>query len=736
MLSESRIIIVLTILLCCFQGYAQLYGFRNYSLGQGLPQTEVYAMLQDSRKNIWVGTNGGGLARFNGINFKTYTISDGLLSNLIRALYEDSHGNIWIGTTDAVTVYDGISFRNYTEEKVPFLRTYTVFHEDTGGDIWVVSFDEQSGGRLLKIQNDSLIYYSQYFPELNENNPIVAAFPSPKNNTLYLSTTNGLYELRNNKITYSSVNKCNEFKTGFIVPAHYDREGVLWILRIQSRTDRDLFMLKNDSLAPFKTPQSTWWKGITRIYRDISNRLWLSNLGTGIAMIDLTSGKITQFDQRNGLPNDYVLNFLEDHEGNIWMGTQGGGIIQYSRNNFIAFNFENIINGDVVRTIFQDSYGNYWFGLSSAGIIRYDGSMFTAFSKERYPGIVNVRDIIELDNGRLLILTINGLYIYDGSSLSTANRQYGFSNQYQFSNAIKDGNTLWLATLGNGVFRYTNGIIDQLSIDNGNLPSNQVHSLFKDNKGNIWICTNNGLSRYNNGNITIYTTENGLNDIITLQITQDHFDRYWIATFSGGINILDGEHFSHFTTKDGLTSNIIYSILTDQKGNIWAGTQNGVDMISFDAFGNISSIQHYGIQDGFTGIENNGAANLVDREGNLWFGTVKGAMRYDPNIIEPNPVEPVVQITDIKLFFKDVDWRNSEYDDYRTDVRPWNNIPENLVFPFDSNHFSFAFEALSFMAPEKVNLKGLTRNGHLLQIKLKLFILKYHLVNMFFRSGV
>ena len=702
MFSKTRILFFLIILISCFQGAGQQYGFRNYSLEQGLPQTEVYAMLQDSRRNIWAGTNGGGLTHFNGINFKTYTTRDGLLNNMIWALFEDSHGNIWIGTSNAVTMYNGISFQNYTEEEVPFLRTYNVFHEDTDGDIWVVSFEERSGGRLLRIENDSLIDYSHYYPVINENNGIIGAFSSLNQNILYLSTSNGLYEFGNKKIIYSPINEFREFNVDPIFPVQYDSQGVLWILRVHSRTDRDLFMLKNDSIELFKTPQTSWWHGITSIYSDRNNRLWLSNLGSGIAMIDLISGKSTQFDQRNGLPNDNVLNFLEDHEGNIWMGTQGGGIIQYSRNNFIAFKFESIINGDVVRTIFQDSRGNYWFGLSSAGIVKYDGTRFFPFSVGQFPVLVNVRDIIELDKGRLLILTFNGLYIYDGSSLYSANRQYGLMNQYQFSDALMDGNTLWLATQGNGVFRFNNGNIEQFSIDNGSLHSNQIHSLFKDSNGSIWICTNSGISQYNKGNITTYTTENGLNNTIILQITQDHFGRYWIATFSGGINILDEDHFSYITSGDGLASDIIYSILTDHKGNIWAGTQNGVEKISLDNFGNISGIQHFGVQDGFTGIENNGAANLVDREGNLWFGTVKGAMKYDPNFIEPNQTAPVIQITDIKLFFRKVDWRNIKYDDFLTNVQPWNAIPENLVMPFDSNHFSFVFEAKSFMAPEKV----------------------------------
>jgi signal transduction histidine kinase/ligand-binding sensor domain-containing protein len=714
MSSKVNLIFVFLFLVNSLFIAGQQSDFRNWSLEFGLPQSEVYAMLQDSRDNLWVGTNGGGLSRFNGFNFRTYTTSDGLISNMVWAIFEDSRGNIWIGASNAVTEFNGISFTNYTEEPVPFIRTYNVFHEDSNGHIWIVSFDEQSGGRLLKIQDNVLTDYSSNFPELSNSNRILASFSVISQDILYLSTSNGLYELHNNQLKYSDLNIFDDLKDGTIVPVFYDKLGVLWILKIRSRTNRDLYTLKNDSIFKFKTPASSWWKGITAVYRDSHNRLWLSNLGTGIAMIDMASGKITQFDQRNGLPSDYVLYFMEDHEGNIWMGSRGGGIIQYSRNKFVAFNFESIINGDIVRTIFQDSNKNWWFGLSNAGIVKYDGSRFISFTKGQFPALVNVRDIIELYNKSLLILTFNGLYIYDGNDLSFANQQYGLNSELQFTNAILDGDTLWLGTQGNGVFMINKESNTQFSIDNGSLKSNQIHSLYKDKNGNIWICTNNGISIYNNGDITSYTIANGLSNPITMQVTEDQFGRYWIATFTGGINILSNDQFSYLTADDGLSSDIIYSILTDNQENIWAGTQNGVDKISLDTNGKISSIQHFGSQDGFTGIENNGAANLVDRDGNLWFGTVKGAMRYDPDIIVPNRVAPTVQITDVKLFFREVDWKDSVFDDFRSGVQPWNPIPENLVFPHDSNHLSFIFEALSFTAPEKVRyqwkLEGLDKD--------------------------
>lgn len=694
--------IIFLFLLITYPVTGQQYGFRNFSLEEGLPQTEVNAMIQDSRGNIWVGTNGGGLSRFNGKSFQTFTTQDGLGSNQLWALFEDSQSNLWIGASQCVTRYDGITFRNYTEDPVPFLRIYPFFHEDSNGEVWIISADEQFGIRLLKIENDSLVEVTNRFPELIANNNLIFGFLNAPDSILYLSSRNGLYELANNQISYSSINNFPEINGNITIPLFFCGDGKFWFQIIRSRTDQSIYAYKDDHLEVFKTPENPWWNGITVMYVDHNSRIWFSNPGEGIAMVDIQTGAITYFEQSNGLPNDFILNFMEDHEGNIWMGTRGGGLIQYRKNNFIAYNFESIINGDVVRAIFQDSKANYWYGLSSAGIVKYGGNRFTPMSQDQYPGLVDVRHFIELDKSRLLILTLNGLFIYYGQHMIPANRQFGFEDPFQFSYALKDDSTLWLATLGNGVFKINNSGQEQLTIANGSLQSNQVHSLYRDSRGRIWICTNNGATVYENGTTRNYTIADGLNNTIILQITEDLAGRFWMATFTGGINILDGNVIRHLTTSEGLTSNIIYSILTDRAGNIWAGTQNGVDRISFDTSGNIASIQHFGTSDGFTGIENNGAANFIDREGSLWFGTVKGAMKYDPENTESNSIPPVTHITSVKLFYKQIKWRSPDFDNYRSSVRAWFPLPEKLVFPRDSNHFTFEFEALSYQAPEKV----------------------------------
>jgi ligand-binding sensor domain-containing protein len=75
--------------------YGQQFSLRQYTAIDGLPQSQVNAILEDSYGYLWIGTSGGGLARFDGKEFKVYSTLDGLLSNVVTSLFIDSKQNIW-----------------------------------------------------------------------------------------------------------------------------------------------------------------------------------------------------------------------------------------------------------------------------------------------------------------------------------------------------------------------------------------------------------------------------------------------------------------------------------------------------------------------------------------------------------------------------------------------------------------------------------------------------------------
>jgi len=116
-LKKIKHILILLFTLSGVNTYSQQFKFQHYSIEEGLPQSQVYAMIQDSRGLLWIGTKGGGLSKFNGKEFTTFTKEEGLSGDKIYALFEDSKHNIWIGTGDGVTHYNGITFTKHPISK-------------------------------------------------------------------------------------------------------------------------------------------------------------------------------------------------------------------------------------------------------------------------------------------------------------------------------------------------------------------------------------------------------------------------------------------------------------------------------------------------------------------------------------------------------------------------------------------------------------------------------------------
>src|ERR1035437_10379269 len=97
--------------------FSQTYNFENISLEHGLPQAQINCMKEDSRGYLWIGTQGGGVAQYDGINFKVFDESSGLPGSIVSAIEEDINGSIWMGTTwGGVSRYDGKSYSNFTTE--------------------------------------------------------------------------------------------------------------------------------------------------------------------------------------------------------------------------------------------------------------------------------------------------------------------------------------------------------------------------------------------------------------------------------------------------------------------------------------------------------------------------------------------------------------------------------------------------------------------------------------------
>lgn len=681
---------------------AQIYNLSQYSLEEGLPQSEVLTLTEDHLGYIWVGTNGGGLCRFNGKSFDVYGRKNGLHDNIVMKLFQDSNLDMWIGGPRSIHRYNGKDFKKVFISDTTMFVNEMKFYETSGGNIWLYTNLSDGKRGFYRIRNDSLVNAYDIFDDISEDNSVIY-ITELNSNHLILSTKSSYYNLIDDKLTPSHILPLSD--KFFYLPLLSDRNNNIWTLSFDKKNnDRKLHIFRSaKKIKDIVLPEELSTNKIINSYQDREGGVWLNIFDFGV--VRYLNDEWKSFSKENGLPVSNVRKVLEDAEGNFWFGTLGAGLVRYSGDQFITLDSKSGIYDNIIRSIYQDAEGTYYFGGGSGDLNIFDGKKIrTVFCKEEdKSGFIS--SMYEVKPGLLLIGSIAGLFEFDGKSTSSSYKKYGLSNQLPILDIETKGDTLFFSTYGNGVVKSINGKVVSNGLNSFSRKTFVSTDIFLDSKKNMWLCSDKGIWLYHDSGNESINKKYNLDVSYILQAAEDGHGNIWFATFTDGLLKFDGEKFSAFDTDDGLTSDNIYSVISDNDGNIWAGTQNGVDRVEIDNSGNIASIDNFGRYDGFVGIENNGGVNFKDNNGDLWFGTIKGAIKYSPSQKRTNYLPPPVYIRNIEIGFKQVNWEKLPYANMYDSIVPWLNMPAGLNLPHNKNHISFLFDGLCYTVPEKVRFR-------------------------------
>ncbi len=689
-------------------GYGQNSGFESFSIEDGLPQSEIYALVQTHDGAIWVGTNGGGLARFNGKEFEVYNKTDGLPDNIITSLYEDDDHILWIGSSTGITRFDGQHFVSYPIRSQNGTIRVISLKEDNNQRIWMNVVRNRSQYELYyhDKQTDTLINFTDKGKE--SKNPYAAYFNhNPTYNFLLkedggmlISTQKTLYEFNNDSLFRSDIEQYKKSDDEIIIPIHQEGDSI-WCRSIIPEKEHTIKIFYNNRFIEAENfPENFPKVRIFEIMRNSTGKLWFTTVTAGILLI--SEEESSWFNSSNVLPSNFAGPMIEDHEGNMWFGLSAGGLIKYGKKRFLAHNFNDVINSNIVRLITQDSKGDYWFHLQGGGLVKYDGTRYYPFTIEEYPFLNNLVNLIPLEDGKLLIVGFLNIYEYRNGAFYNVKDRFNLSPLDRITYMQKNNKDEYYFSLQyDGLYRFKDGISSKLNYQTDTLADNFIHYLYFDSKGDMWVCSNENIAKYSDGSFDYYNKQDGADWI--LQAVEDSAGNYWFASYEQGLLKMDNDTFIVYNPSNSkLSSDNIYSLLIDHEGNLWAGTQHGVDKISLDASGNITSWRTFDQHHGFTGIENNGKANYVDNDGNLWFGTIKGVMQYFPESEDWETNPPITNMRAIELFYEPVDWTRDKYQDYYDSLDKWSGLPSGLILPHHSNNITFNFEGISYQVPEKI----------------------------------
>lgn len=495
--------------------------FIRYGTDQGLPLNSVFCSAPDENGNIWFGTAGGGVSRFDGERFTNYTVAHGLAGNVVFSMVRDNDGNIWIATSAGVSKYDGYRFVNYTVTDGLAANFMTCLLEDGSNHLW---FGTRDGG-VSRYDGQTFCNYAAK-DGLGDN--YVQCLLSDKDGGIWFGTAHA------GAILY--------------------RDGIF------------RRFTKSDGLPD---------NSVNCIFQDTRGNLWFGT-DDGISRYD--GQYFRNFKDEKGMPENAITAIGEDEGGDLWFGTRSKAICRYDGKTFRAFGARQGFIGQKITSISKDKNGTLWFTSLDGGIIRYDDNKVY-----KYP-VHGVFSILKDHAGAMWIGTKDeGVFRYNGNIIERYGAEQGLPDDWIWSILEDRAGNIWLGTDKSGACKFDGDSFTQYTIHQG-LAGNTVTSIFQDDVDNLWFATLGGVSKFDGKSFTRYTTSQGLSGNNIMDVAEDAAGRMWFATHDDGLCVFDGIRCTHISTTQGLTSNTIYGTLKDDSGNMWFATNRGASIFDGQSF--------------------------------------------------------------------------------------------------------------------------------------------------------
>jgi len=700
--------------------------FVNFGNEDGLSSNTVTTVLKDKYGYMWFGTDDG-LNKFDGVNFTVYRHNESdtasIGANSILAMHEDRFGNFWIGTNRGLSLYNRKKncFINYP---LTLGNTARALFRDHSGNLWIGSyvglfmFDPRTG-KTTRYSADA------GKPGQLASNIITCIFEDSRRR-LWIGGNSGLY------LYQRSTNDFKRFahdpddslsiSDNSIKAITEDYNGNLWI----GSDDGGLSVLRPDgkgfrSYRHSDTNEQTLSSNrVFAITPENPNSLWVgTEEGLNIFDLQQQTFRRLEHDVRNkySLHGKSVRCIYIDEKGIYWIGTYQGGVNKYDKN-LAFFNLRRSnpfdpkgLTAPIVTSFSEASDGDIYVGTDGGGINLYHRKTglfdHPAFHGKGKPPAVLA---LERAGGELWIGTfMQGAFVLDTRSGRVKHYVKGNGPEDLSGNDIfclkKDSKgNIWIGTNGNGLNVYDpvqgtfRGFNEGHSYpdDIKALSRGFIRAIEEDRSGNMWIGTvGSGLVVYNpaHDRIRVLNQANSnlpSGDVQALCI--DRSGRVWAGTPGGGLCLFDSTagKFVCYSEQQGLSNAVIYKILEDDAGKLWVSTNKGVS--SFDP--RTRKFKNYFSYNGLQRSTFSLGAGLRTSDGELFFGGLDGFNYFDPRALNYNRNVPKIVLTDLRIA------NSSVTPGERSAIREHISVAGEIRLDYKQN-FSISFATLNYTAPQE-----------------------------------
>ena len=677
--------------------------YYGLSSSEGLSNSSVMCMTQDSKGLMWIGT-WDGLNVYDSYKFKIYrhdpndinTISN----NIILGIEEQESGIMWISTNYGINRIDteNETIRRFYpgyESKAPLVeKTFSTGIVD-GKDVFMaardygVTFYDENSGSVSSIK----------IPGIRPEN--TGSIYGASNKRFLLLTTSG--NLHNIRYDISNgtpeIISAKEMLDGTKARSIFKCRSSIWIICEDNSLYRYDCLINSLKFAKKIRPEIY----VTSIAETNGNKVAIASYPSGVYIYDFETGHINMEER---LSDVNLLSLYYGSQNILWAGTDGQGLRALYDD---SFDMGKISNDQIsksknypVRAFHKDKGSNLFVGTKGNGISVFkDNEIIRSFSTSDGLGNNSVYAFTEGLNNDILLghdgigLNAISLETWKVTSILPDHKQ-SFGSTYSFYKDPEDG-AFWLGTYRDGLIRiklsYRNGQykIEEFKAfkndknDTSSINSNNVFPIVGQ-EGILWVGTRGGgLCRYDKstGKFRSYTTKAGKspissNEILSLHLSKD--STLWIGTGYGINRLISAEtgEFESFTTKNGLLNNTIAGIEEDNKGNLWLSTNKGISLFN----PRTRSFINYSDNDALQDNEFADGAYYCSPDGLMYFGGRDGFNYFNPADINARPFQP-------KVIIRDFNVRQNPFQGFSPE--------KDVLLNYDENFFSIHYTALEYI---------------------------------------